>query len=84
MELLISNHGQGILDEHLENIFDRFYRITNSRSRTDTGSGLGLAIVKSIMELHSGRVSVESQANQLTTFTLHFPKTAPSVTTYSA
>lgn len=74
VELRVSNHGQGIPDEHLEKIFDRFYRITHSQSRTDTGSGLGLAIVKSIMELHGGHVSVESQANQLTTFTLHFPK----------
>ena len=84
MELLISNHGQGILDEHLEKIFDRSYRINNARSRADTGSGLGLAIVKSIMEFHGGRVSVESQPNQLTTFTLHFRKTAPSVATYTA
>ena len=74
VELRVSNHGQGIPDELLEKIFDRFYRINNARSRADTGSGLGLAIVKSIMELHGGRVSVESHANQLTTFTLHFPK----------
>jgi two-component system heavy metal sensor histidine kinase CusS len=75
----ISNHGPGIPSEHLERIFDRFYRINNARSSSDTGSGLGLAIVKSIMELHGGHVSVENQANQLTTFTLHFPKTDPAV-----
>ncbi|HUX91077.1 MAG TPA: heavy metal sensor histidine kinase [Gallionellaceae bacterium] len=79
VELRVSNYGQGIPDEHLERIFDRFYRINNARSRADTGSGLGLAIVKSIMELHGGHVSVDSQANQLTTFKLHFPKQNPAV-----
>jgi len=74
VELLVSNYGPGIPSEHLERIFDRFYRINNARSRIDPGSGLGLAIVKSIMDLHGGRVSVESHANQLTSFTLHFPK----------
>ena len=74
VELKVSNHGTGIPDEHLEKIFDRFYRINNARSRTDTGSGLGLAIVKSIMELHGGKVSVTSHANHLTTFSLRFPK----------
>ena len=78
VEIRVSNHGTGIPEEHLEKIFDRFYRINNARSRTDTGSGLGLAIVKSIMELHGGRVSVTSHANQLTTFSLHFPKSSPA------
>ena len=78
VELSISNHGPGIPNEHLQKIFDRFYRINNVRSRSDTGSGLGLAIVKSIMTLHGGRVSVESKSNRLTTFTLHFPNPAVS------
>ena len=84
VELLVSNHGPGIPHEHMERVFDRFYRINNARSRASTGSGLGLAIVKSIMKLHGGRVSIESQANKLTTFTLHFRKTTPSVATYTA
>ena len=70
----ISNRGPGIPAEHLERVFDRFYRMDNARSRTDTGSGLGLAIVKSIMELHGGHVTVASKTGELTTFTLHFPK----------
>jgi two-component system heavy metal sensor histidine kinase CusS len=74
VKLKVINHGPGISVEHQEKIFDRFYRINNPRSRTNNGSGLGLAIVKSIMNLHCGHVSVESNANQLTTFTLHFPK----------
>ena len=79
LEVRISNHGPGIPAEHINRVFDRFYRIDNARSRTDTGSGLGLAIVKSIMELHGGSVTVESQINQITTFTLHFPITDPAM-----
>lgn len=84
VKLQVSNYGPGIPSEHLERIFDRFYRINNARNPIDTGSGLGLAIVRSIMDLHGGRVSVESHANQLTTFTLYFRKTAPSITDYTA
>jgi two-component system heavy metal sensor histidine kinase CusS len=79
VELRVSNHGPGIPVEHLERVFDRFYRIDKARGHTDTDSGLGLAIVKSIMKLHDGHVSVESQPNLLTTFTLHFPKSNPPV-----
>ena len=74
VELQISNHGPGIRAEHLERIFDRFYRVDNARGRTDAGSGLGLAIVKSIMLLHGGDARVVSQPSLRTTFTLHFPK----------
>jgi two-component system, OmpR family, heavy metal sensor histidine kinase CusS len=73
VEISISNRGPGIPAEHLQRIFDRFYRMDNARSRSDTGSGLGLAIVKSIMELHGGHVTVASKTGELTTFTLHFP-----------
>jgi len=83
VEIRVSNHGPGIPDEYLEKIFDRLYRINDARSSTDTGSGLDLAIVKSIMALHKGRVSVTSHANQLTTFTLHFPKPSPAVIGYA-
>ena len=76
-ELGISNKGKGIPPEHMDRLFDRFYRV-NSRRRSDSGSGLGLAIVKSIMQLHGGHVSVESQTNGLTIFTLHFPKETPA------
>lgn len=76
--LRVSNQGPGIPDEQIDRVFDRFYRI-NNRRRNDSGSGLGLAIVKSIMQLHGGHVSVESQTNQLTTFTLHFPKAASAI-----
>ncbi len=70
----VSNPGSGIPDEHLPRIFDRFYRVDNSRGGSQSSFGLGLAIVKAIMTLHGGSVRVESIPNGLTTFTLVFPR----------
>lgn len=69
----VSNPGYGIPREHLDRIFDRFYRIDSARGSSHEGAGLGLAIVRSIMALHGGRVSVESAPHGVTTFALHFP-----------
>jgi two-component system heavy metal sensor histidine kinase CusS len=73
MEVRVSDTGTGIPAEHLAVIFDRFYRVDSTRSRSTGGAGLGLAIVKSIMDLHGGTVSVDSKPNQGTTFVLAFP-----------
>jgi len=73
VEVRISDSGSGIPAEHLPKIFDRFYRVDPSRSRHPEGTGLGLAIVKSIMDLHGGTVSAESEIGKGTTFTLTFP-----------
>jgi two-component system phosphate regulon sensor histidine kinase PhoR len=69
----VQDHGSGIERKHLE-IFERFYRVDKSRSRKLGGTGLGLAIVKHIVQAHGGRVSVESQIGEGSTFTLHLPK----------
>lgn len=80
VRVTVSNQGQPIAAEHLERIFDRFYRVDPSRSalpssglsQGSTGStGLGLAIVRTIMELHGGTVHAESDA-QSTRFVLTF------------
>jgi two-component system, OmpR family, heavy metal sensor histidine kinase CusS len=73
VEVRVSDTGTGIPAEHLAMIFDRFYRVDSTRSRSTGGVGLGLAIVKSIMDLHGGTVAVESRPNQGTTFVLAFP-----------
>ena len=73
VEVRISDSGSGIPAEHLPRIFDRFYRVDPSRSRHAEGTGLGLAIVKSIMDLHGGTASAESEVGKGTTFTLTFP-----------
>jgi two-component system heavy metal sensor histidine kinase CusS len=69
----VSNPGHGIAREHLDRVFDRFFRIGDTRGGVDDGVGLGLSIVRSIMALHGGRVGVTSVPGGLTTFTLGFP-----------
>lgn len=67
------NSGPGIPDEDLPHVFDTFFRVDKSRSKTYGGSGLGLAIVKSIVQLHRGTVSMESQAGHWCLVTVHLP-----------
>jgi two-component system phosphate regulon sensor histidine kinase PhoR len=70
----VRDEGCGIEKQHLERLFERFYRVDKARSRKQGGTGLGLAIVKHIMEAHGGSVSVESQPGRGSTFTLHLPR----------
>lgn len=69
----VNNHGRPIAPEHLDRIFERFYRVDASRHGSSKNAGLGLAIVKSIMELHRGQVQVSSN-DVSTTFHLQFPR----------
>ncbi|MBV4457755.1 heavy metal sensor histidine kinase [Pseudomonas sp. COR58] len=71
--LLVSNPGAGIEAQHLPHLFDRFYRVDSSRSRTQGSTGLGLAIVRSIMSLHRGVAEVKSLPGAMTVFRLGFP-----------
>ncbi|MNN41317.1 Alkaline phosphatase synthesis sensor protein PhoR [compost metagenome] len=70
----VSNSGKAIPAEHLPHLFERFYRVDDSRSRLEGGTGLGLAIVHSIMALHQGSVEVKSVAGGLTVFRLVFAR----------
>lgn len=69
----VSNPGSGIDAEHLPKLFVRFYRSDKSRSSKSSSAGLGLAIVKSIMTLHGGSATVQSQPGRSTRFELFFP-----------
>lgn len=73
IEISISDNGIGIPKVHLSRIFERFYRIDKARSRDIGGTGLGLAIVKHVMNAHNGSVSVESEEEKGSKFTLIFP-----------
>lgn len=73
VEVRIRDTGVGIAPEHLPHIFDRFYRTDRSRSRATGGSGLGLAIVKHLVELHGGRVWVESLVGEGTVIGFTLP-----------
>ena len=70
-EVAVSDTGSGIAPELLPRLFDRFYRVESSRG--SDGAGLGLALVKSIVDLHGGSASIQSEPGQGTTVTLVFP-----------
>ncbi len=66
----VRDTGEGISQEHLPRIFERFYRVDKSRSRELGGTGLGLSIVKHIAQLYAGSVSVESEVGKGSVFTV--------------
>jgi signal transduction histidine kinase len=72
-EVRVRDTGSGIPAEHLQRIFERFYRVDPGRSRDDGGTGLGLSIVKHLIEAHGGRIQVESALGQGTTMRIFFP-----------
>ncbi|MFG0290996.1 MAG: sensor histidine kinase [Rhodopirellula sp. JB044] len=74
-KLRLVDHGPGIAAEHLDKIFDRFYRIEADRNRSESGgSGLGLSICRSILELHRGQISVSSQHGTGCQFEISLPR----------
>jgi len=70
----IRDTGVGIPEEDLNQLFDRFYRVDKDRSRATGGSGLGLAISRQIVEMHGGRISVESEVDVGSVFEVTLPK----------
>lgn len=69
--LRVKDQGQGIPPEHLDRIFERFYRVDPSRNRKAGGTGLGLAIVKHIAQAHGGKVTAASTPGEGSVFSLH-------------
>ena len=70
----IKDSGDGIPDEAIPLIFERFFRADKSRSRQDGGSGLGLAIARRLVELHQGTLSAANSADGGAVFTLTLPQ----------
>lgn len=72
--LRVRDTGIGIAREHIPRIFERFYRVDKSRSRSQGGTGLGLAIVKHIVLSMKGKIEVSSEQGKGTEFIIHIPK----------
>ena len=74
IEIVVADDGEGIAAEHLDRVFERFYRIDPARARASGGTGIGLAIVRAIVEAHNGTVQASSEgAGQGATFTVRLP-----------
>jgi signal transduction histidine kinase len=73
----VRDTGEGISADHLERIFERFYRVDSGRSREQGGTGLGLAIVRHMAEAHGGRVRASSTPQQGTSIAAFFPSRKP-------
>ncbi len=73
----VTDTGEGIAPEHIERIFERFYRVDRARSRALGGTGLGLAIVKHLTRAHGGEATVRSTPNQGSTFAVELPAAPP-------
>lgn len=72
--LSVSDTGIGIPKEHIERIFERFYRVDKSHSKEVGGTGLGLSIVKHSVKLHNAQIEIQSVVDGGTTVTVRFPK----------
>jgi two-component system, OmpR family, sensor histidine kinase BaeS len=73
-EISVKDNGQGIPEEDLPFIFERFYRADKSRNRLTGGAGIGLTITKAIVEAHKGNISVKSKLKEGTEFIVSIPK----------
>ena len=76
----ITDNGEGIPEEHIPRLFERFYRVDKSGSRTEGGSGLGLSIVKHIIEAHGEKIYVESVVDVGSEFSFTLEKAKPKNT----
>jgi two-component system phosphate regulon sensor histidine kinase PhoR len=70
----VTDNGEGIPPQHLDRLFERFYRVDRARSRNLGGTGLGLAIVKHLAKAHEGDVSVTSRLGEGSQFTIELPR----------
>jgi signal transduction histidine kinase len=73
----VADSGEGIPEDQLGRIFERFYQVEGGSKRRHKGTGLGLTLVKEIVEAHRGTVGVSSQVGQGTTFTITIPGFMP-------
>ncbi|UQS86693.1 HAMP domain-containing histidine kinase [Nicoliella spurrieriana] len=73
VELSVQDFGEGISQDNMGNVFERFYRVDKSRSRDQGGNGLGLSIAKRLVEAYHGRIAVESSLGSGSIFSISLP-----------
>ena len=73
VKLSVEDNGSGIPEDKLENIFQKYYQVDSSMRREYGGTGLGLSITKGIVDMHGGKISVESEIGKFTRFTIRLP-----------
>jgi OmpR-family two-component system manganese-sensing sensor histidine kinase len=73
IEIIVTDTGPGVTDEHKPHIFERFYRVDKARGRAKAHYGLGLSIANEIMIMHNGKITVADNKGGGTVFTLQFP-----------
>ncbi len=73
IEIGVTDTGEGIPADELQNIFERFHRVDKSRTRATGGSGLGLTIAKSLVEAHGGKITVQSETGKGSRFSFTIP-----------
>ena len=73
VKISVENFGEGISEEHLARLTERFYRVDKGRSRAMGGTGLGLAIVKHIVNRHRGHLLIDSELGKGSVFSVHLP-----------
>ena len=74
VQIRIQDTGSGIPAEDLPHLFEKFYRVDNSATRSTGGTGLGLFICRKIVELYNGRIWVDSKLNKGSTFYINLPR----------
>jgi two-component system phosphate regulon sensor histidine kinase PhoR len=79
-DLIVRDNGEGIAEEHIARLTERFFRVDRGRARGEGGFGLGLAIVKHAVERHDGELLISSEPGKGSEFRCHFPKSRLSVT----
>jgi two-component system phosphate regulon sensor histidine kinase PhoR len=73
IEVSVQDTGLGIAADELDKVFEKFYRSTDPRVQEQTGTGLGLALSQEVVRLHGGKITVESEINKGSTFTMTLP-----------
>lgn len=79
VEFSVRDFGSGIASEHLDRIFERFYRVDKARSRESGGTGLGLAIARHTVQAHGGTIRAESEMNVGSIFTFTLPRAVSAI-----